>query len=1012
MSLSASYDFQAELRRFGLEQFRPGQREVIETVMSGTDCLCIMPTGGGKSLCYQLPAVMRPGVVLVVSPLIALMKDQVDSLSRQGIRGAFINSTLDAAAQAEHMDRMREGQFDLVYVAPSDSAARVSWMSCAHAHSAAGGGRGPLHQRMGARLPARLHSAGPVPPVAGQSDHDRADGHGHARCPAGRDGTAGAAVAQGLCGRLCTSEPAVCRPGAIRAAEKEVALERFLRGQPGSGIIYASTRKGCEEVAQIIADRLRRSVGAYHAGLEMEQRRKVQEGFMAGQLEIVVATNAFGMGIDKADVRFVVHYNFPGSIEAYYQEAGRAGRDGQPATCLLLFCQSDRYIQEFFIESAYPTPEAVEKVYQFLRNHEDDPIEITQQAIKEVLGLPLSAEGVGTCERLLEKCGVLKRVDPHRNMAVVVIDSDLPTLVDSLPPQARVRRAVLGALEQWVGPRRHETVYFSPQDLARTTSLALSSVTRALRELNQLRDFDYVPPFRGRAIHVSRRDLEFNQLQIDFDTLEKRRQADLDKLERMVRYARTHRCRQQDVLHYFGEKATDMCGHCDNCRARQGTPARAAKSVDAPAGDGVLQAVRIVLSGVARAHGRFGKTMIAAMLWGSKAAKLARWNLDRLSTFGLMSHLTQSEVSQIIDALIEARLLVQTEVDRFRPIVQLTDQGRQVMQGKLALDVPLQLPGPLRHKLSGLRRPPAAGHPPDPPYVDPPAVDPPAVVPPAVVPPAVVPPAAAPQPYVAAKSREGELEGSSKQQPRPRAETDVGPVLTVTGPPREMPTCPRPSFYWTWRLLADGYSADHCAAIRRLTPDQVLDHAVQAAEDGLHVDCRWLLTSAQLAMVRDLIARRGTSGPQLLVSAARGTTASTRTAVSQGQVLRPVAATRKTDTCGRRGGNGTRIQSATRRKNGPGRLEYPRGTTPPGVPRRAQDLAVAYSTGSTRRGFDGRQGKTGEKRDKRRRPVAAGGGSQPVGVAGSGAGHDAPVGVQLGDEATGGPPGFFHRAAG
>jgi ATP-dependent DNA helicase RecQ len=253
---------------------------------------------------------------------------------------------------------------------------------------------------------------------------------------------------------------------------------------------------------------------------------------------------------------------------------------------------------------------------------------------------------------------------------------------------------------------------------------------------------------------------------------------------------------------------------------------------------------------VARARGRFGKTVVAAMLSGSKSAKLARWNLDRLSTFGLLSHLTQSELLQIMDVLIDVGLLVQTEVNRFRPVVQLTDRGRQVMQGKVVLEVSLPLPGPLCCKLSRTGSPPAAGDLPAPPTARAPHA-------------AVQSPVA--QPRLPAGPR-GELEGSSAQR-EPCASGDAGQDVPASGPAREMPTCPRPSFYWTWRLLADGYSAEHCAAIRRLTPDQVLDHAVQAAEDGLHVDCRWLLTSAQLDMARDLIARRGLAGPQLLVSA-------------------------------------------------------------------------------------------------------------------------------------------------
>ncbi len=324
---------------------------------------------------------------------------------------------------------------------------------------------------------------------------------------------------------------------------------------------------------------------------------------------------------------------------------------------------------------------------------------MTQQEVKESLGLQIGAEGVGACEKLLESAGALERLEAAENMAAVRINSDLPTLVDLLPQQAKVKRQVVRSVERLVGSHRNAWQYFQPRELLRELEeLSTSDLSRHLRELATLAAFDYVPPFRGRAIHLCDASRPFERLEIDFETLEARKQAEYERLERVLRFARSGACRQKEILRYFGEADAAACNHCDNCSRRSdGDPTR---PIERTAEGIALEAVRIALSGVARARRGCGKQLLAQMLCGSRSKKVERNRLDKLSTFGLLGHLTQAEVVKLVEALLAGRLLAEEEIEPFRPVLQLTPQGTEVMSGRAA-DVVLALSGSLWQKLSG-----------------------------------------------------------------------------------------------------------------------------------------------------------------------------------------------------------------------------------------------------------------------------------------------------------------------
>lgn len=324
---------------FGLQEFRPHQQQIIEQVMEGGDAFVLMPTGGGKSLCYQLPALHRLGLTIVVSPLISLMKDQVDALLANGVRAAMYNSTLEAAEARVVMSRLYNDELDLLYVAP-ERMMRADFIDClaavplgliaideAHCVSQWGHDFRPEYAALG-RL--REHFPG-VPLIALTAT---ADPQTHAD------------IVQVLglqnARQFATSfdRPNI-RYTVLEKQRPQAQLSRFLANQSdNSGIIYALSRKRVEELAEHLKDR-GIAAAAYHAGLPAQTRKQVQEQFLRDEIRIVVATVAFGMGIDKPNVRFVVHYDLPRHLEGYYQETGRAGRDGLAAEAFLLFGMQD-----------------------------------------------------------------------------------------------------------------------------------------------------------------------------------------------------------------------------------------------------------------------------------------------------------------------------------------------------------------------------------------------------------------------------------------------------------------------------------------------------------------------------------------------------------------------------------------------------------------------------------------------------------------------------------------------
>ena len=354
---------------YGYDAFRPGQDAMIDALLAGRDALAIMPTGAGKSVCYQVPALLLPGITLVVSPLVSLMRDQVTALVQMGVPAAFLNSTLTYRQYLLALDRARDGWYKIIYVAPERletegfrafaQSADISLVAVDEAHCISQWGQDFRPSYL--NIPDFVASLSKRPPIGAFT------------------ATATPEVRDDIRRLLQLERPAMVTTGFDREnlyfevqepRSKQTALLELVHSRPGKcGIVYCSTRRAVEDVCAFLQEE-GISATRYHAGLDAEERRKNQEDFLFDRVQVMVATNAFGMGIDKSDVRYVIHYNMPKDLESYYQEAGRAGRDGAPSSCILLYSRQDVRTARFLIEHGEPREDLDERTLERLRERD------------------------------------------------------------------------------------------------------------------------------------------------------------------------------------------------------------------------------------------------------------------------------------------------------------------------------------------------------------------------------------------------------------------------------------------------------------------------------------------------------------------------------------------------------------------------------------------------------------------------------------------------------------------
>ncbi|MBN1246562.1 MAG: RecQ family ATP-dependent DNA helicase [Anaerolineae bacterium] len=645
---------------FGFTDLLPGQLETMACVLRGGNALTVLPTGGGKSLCYQVPAFLSDsGLTLVVSPLIALMKDQVDSLpERLQSKATTINSTLDGDVLRERLDRAVKGDYRLLYAAPE----RLRQPAFLHALRRAGVNRlvvdeahcvsvwGHDFRPDYLKIRAAWQALGGPPILA-------------------LTATAPPRVRRDIVQHLSPDQPMavvtgdLTRPNlrlevfsASNQDEKLYRLIGFCQNTEGSGIVYADTRARCERLAEVLRQQ---GVDAahYHAGIS--NRDGVQDDFMTGKTRVIVATIAFGMGIDKPDIRFVVHYTPPASLESYYQEAGRAGRDGAPARCLLMFSSADRGTLTRRMHQSLPHVDFLRNVYAAVLRHLNGA-KATGIASGD-LERELHADGteVRVALSILEENGLIERGPDIPRAALI-----------RLCPSRRRQDADDDRLQAFYAAGRLQSGQWTRVDLINVAEQVGCPPGDIEELILRWSDKGYLDTrFSGRDMLIAQAEPPDDVADRISRWLDRFETIQVQRIAEIVGYARTRRCRHGHLNAYLGGRRIDHCNACDNCVAIAPD-----EQTDTPEEHEQLAAI---LNCAARAPWSWGRYNLVLILQGNPKAPA---KAQGYPGYGSLSFRSRTAIEDLIDRLEQAGFLAPRELDNGGTVLDLTPSGHAVLR--------------------------------------------------------------------------------------------------------------------------------------------------------------------------------------------------------------------------------------------------------------------------------------------------------------------------------------------
>ena len=625
---------------FGHDAFRDGQQPVIRALLDGRPALAVFPTGGGKSLCYQLPALLLDGLTLVVSPLIALMKDQVDALNARGIAAARLDSTLAADELRGLHQRLDHGEIKLLYIAPERLANeafrkrvrswRIALLAIDEAHCISEWGHNfrpdylklaKFRRALGIKRVLAL-TATATPKVAAEIRRHF-----------------GIAAADHI--RLSFHRPNLdLRVTPCAAAERKRILMDRLAAIDGPVVVYVTRQETAEEVATFLV-REGVSARAYHAGLPDEFRSDAQRAFMAGETRVIVATIAFGMGIDKADIRGVIHYNLPKSLENHTQEIGRAGRDGRPAVCELLACAGDLTVLENFIHSDTPSPRALGNLIdRVLRLGDEFDISLYDLSVS----CDVRASVISTLLAYLENDGILEARGVFYGTYKLKLLRERARITAGMP--ARERKFVESLLER--GKAGRAWLAFQPSAHASELGVTREKIVATLGAIEAAGDAVLAVSGVRHAYRIKKPPGDLHALAERYAIVFHHRElADLGRLSQVLGISAHRGCLTDYLTRHFGEKLAAPCGHCDRCRSVPATVIR--RSPARRPGDEEWQAARDLAR--ARHPELATPRQLARFLCGMTSPATTRARLTRHDAYGMWSDLPFAEVLAMAEAL-------------------------------------------------------------------------------------------------------------------------------------------------------------------------------------------------------------------------------------------------------------------------------------------------------------------------------------------------------------------------